>query len=46
MAIHQNVQEKVINEIYKVFGSDKLEIDYDKLCKLNYMEMVIKETLR
>jgi cytochrome P450 family 313 len=47
--MHKDVQDKVVTELRQVFGSphDKnLTIDFDALNKLNYLEMVINETLR
>ena len=46
LALHQNVQEKVIQELEDVFDSIDQEIDNDLLKNLHYLDMVIKETLR
>lgn len=47
LALHQEVQNKVVEEIREVFGSDQdNEITFDDLSKLTYLEMVIKESLR
>lgn len=46
LAIHPEVQEKAVNELVEVFGTEKIEIDYDRLKKCDYLEMIIKETLR
>lgn len=46
LAIYQDVQQKVYDEIMEVFGDENVEIDYDSLNKLKYLEMVMKETLR
>lgn len=46
MAIHQNVQDKLVTELKSVFPEPPLTITYEKLCQLSYMDMVIKETLR
>lgn len=46
LAIHPNVQEKAVNELIEVFGTEKVEINYDRLQKCDYLEMIIKETLR
>ncbi|KAG5684357.1 hypothetical protein PVAND_013592 [Polypedilum vanderplanki] len=45
LAIHQDVQKRVIDEINEIVGSTE-EIDYELLSNLPYMEMVIKESLR
>lgn len=47
LAMHENVQHRVTEEINEVFGRNKdLIIDNEKLSELKYVEMVIKETLR
>lgn len=46
LAMHPEVQEKVFQEIFEVFSEKKFEATYDDLMKLNYLDMVIKETLR
>lgn len=45
MAIHQDVQQKVFDEIVDIFRGN-FEIDYERLNELRYLEMVLKETLR
>lgn len=47
LAMHPHIQTKAMDEIYQVFGSlEEMYIDYEKLCQLNYMEMIIKEAMR
>lgn len=46
LAIFQDVQQKVYDEIKEVFPTDDVEITVENLGKLQYMERVIKETLR
>lgn len=46
LAIHQDVQQKVYEEICEVYGDESTEVDYDNIGSLKYLEMVIKETLR
>lgn len=46
LAIYQDVQQKVFNEICEVFKDENVEVDYDSVGALKYLEMVIKETLR
>lgn len=47
LAMHENVQHRIVEEINEVFGEYKdLIVDYEKLSELKYVEMVIKETLR
>jgi cytochrome P450 family 4 len=46
IAIFQDVQQKMVDEINEVFPSADTEISLENLGKLQYMERVIKETLR
>jgi cytochrome P450 len=46
LAMHQDVQEKLVNELREVFSTADDPIDFDVLNNLPYLEMVIKETLR
>lgn len=46
LAIHPEIQERAVEELREVFFSENVEIDYEQLKKLNYLEMIIKETLR
>ena len=46
LALHSDVQEKVVKEFEAVFDSVDQETDSDILNNLPYLEMVIKETLR
>lgn len=46
LAMHKDVQAKVVDELREVFSSADEENDFEKLNKLQYMEMVIKEILR
>lgn len=47
IAIHQDVQEKILQETLDIFGgSENLSINYEDLSLLKYTEMVIKESLR
>nr|AFP66953.1 cytochrome P450 [Perinereis nuntia] len=45
LAIEQEVQEKLYNEIQDVIG-DKEKVDYNDIMKLQYLDMCINETLR
>lgn len=46
LAIHKDVQEKVYQEILEAFPNDEMEINREKLESLNYLEVVIKESMR
>ncbi|XP_060860451.1 cytochrome P450 4g15-like isoform X2 [Metopolophium dirhodum] len=46
IAIHQDIQDKVYNEIYDIFGESDQTITIDDTSRLVYLEQVIKETLR
>lgn len=46
LATHQEIQEQAYNELKKVFCTDEVEIDYENIMKLDYLERVIKESLR
>lgn len=44
LSIHNEVQEKVYDEIMEVMPYEK--VSYEMLSKLNYLDMVIKESMR
>lgn len=46
MAIHPDVQNRVVEELQQVFYAKDIPIDYEAISQLTYLEMVIKETLR
>lgn len=46
LAMHPDVQQRVIDELKSVFVSRDIPVDYDSLKQLTYLEVVIKETLR
>lgn len=46
MALHPDIQEKVFEELQEVFDSADEEVSEEKLSKLIYLEMVIKESMR
>lgn len=46
LATHPDIQERVASEIKEVFYSDDVEFSYDNLSKMEYLERVIKESLR
>lgn len=46
LAIHQEVQDKVYQEILETFPTTEMKIDRQKLESLNFLELVIKESMR
>lgn len=46
LAMHQDIQEKVMQEFNSVFSSADEEIDNINFKKLEYFDLVIKETMR
>lgn len=46
LGIHQDIQQTVYKEIYDIFGNSDRDIEKEDLPNLQYLEMVIKETLR
>jgi cytochrome P450 len=46
LATHQDIQDRVAAEMKEVFYSDDVEVSYDNINKLDYLERVIKESLR
>uniref|UniRef100_A0A8D8K6R6 Cytochrome P450 4V2 n=3 Tax=Culex pipiens TaxID=7175 RepID=A0A8D8K6R6_CULPI len=46
LAMHPNIQEKVVTELNEVFFSEAIELNQDTLGQLRYTEQVIKESLR
>lgn len=46
LATHPEIQERAYEELKEVFYSDDVEINLDNITKLDYLERVIKESLR
>ncbi|XP_044739837.1 cytochrome P450 4C1-like [Chrysoperla carnea] len=46
IAGHPEIQNKVYDEIFSIFGDSDRSIELEDLPKLEYLEMVIKESLR
>lgn len=44
--MHQEIQQRVYQEIMTVYPTDDMEITYDNLTLLTYLENVMKESLR
>ena len=45
LAIHKEIQQKVINEIHDIYGSTNESIHVKTLQKFTYLESVIKEAM-
>ncbi|KAF5277787.1 hypothetical protein FQR65_LT03767 [Abscondita terminalis] len=46
LAKHQEIQDKVYEEVREVLGTANTELSYENLQQLKYLEQVIKEVLR
>lgn len=46
LSIHQDIQEKVLNELREIFETADQPITVEDCSRMVYTEMVIKETLR
>lgn len=46
LAMHPDVQDKAIAELQQVFTDETIPINYNSIKQLQYLDMVIKETLR
>lgn len=46
LAIHQDVQERAFQEIKAAHTSQYSDTNSEVMTKLNYLEMVIRETMR
>jgi cytochrome P450 len=46
LAMHQEAQEKVFNEIQSFVHDGNDEVDEEMMSQMNYLDMTIKETLR
>lgn len=44
LALHQDIQEKVVQELHEVFDNQDGVVTFDDISKLTYLEMVIKES--
>lgn len=46
LGMHPEIQDKVVNELKSVFSSKMEEVDNESIKNLNYLECVIKESMR
>ena len=46
LAMNQDVQDKVVEEINRTFLTEDDEVDVESLSKMVYLEMVVKEAMR
>ncbi|KAF5279513.1 hypothetical protein FQR65_LT03335 [Abscondita terminalis] len=46
LAVNEDVQEKLRNEVHTILKENGGELTYDALSKMTYMDMIIKESLR
>jgi len=46
LATNPEIQERAYEELKEVFPSDDVEVSYDNISKLDYLERIIKESLR
>ncbi|KAI8641836.1 cytochrome P450 [Parasitella parasitica] len=48
LAVNQDIQEKARNEVISILGDDKIDVlpTAEQVSKMDYLNMVIKETLR
>lgn len=46
LAMNQDAQDKVVIEMENIFKSEDDEVDEDALSQMNYLDLVIKESLR
>lgn len=46
LGMHQEVQDKVFEEQYEIFGDNQRDITHIDLSQMKYLERVIKESMR
>lgn len=46
LGIHQDIQAKVYNELYEIFGDSDRLVTFDDTLRMKYLERVIFESLR
>lgn len=46
LAIHQDIQEKLLFELQHILETDDCAITYEHICKMTYMDRFVKEVMR
>nr|AHW57333.1 CYP4M38 [Chilo suppressalis] len=46
LANHKDIQDKIFEELFTIFGNSDISASYDDLSKMRYLECCIKESLR
>jgi cytochrome P450 len=46
LAMHDEVQEKLYQEISEIFENDDVEVDNESIKRMKYLDLVVKETMR
>lgn len=44
LAMHPEIQEKAVKELEEVYEHEDTETDFEKLSRLPYLEMIVKES--
>lgn len=44
--MHPDIQDKAVRELEEIYDNEYEETDVDKLSKLQYLEMIMKETCK
>lgn len=46
LAMHPEIQEKAVKELEEIYDDENQQTDSEKLSKLSYLEMIMKETCK
>lgn len=44
LAMHPDIQERAVKELESIYDDEYQQTDSEKLTKLSYLEMIMKET--